>query len=711
MSDPRAGAGGMDEIVREFLAESRELADKVERDLLGLEKTPGDGELLGAVFRCLHTIKGNSGFLGFARLQDLAHAAEGLLSLIREGRRSFTPEVASALLATTDALRRTLASIEANNTEDGGSADAARASLLRLAETDGGTSPPPTAPETGAEPRNVRAGGDPCIRVDVGLLDRLMNLVGELVLSRNRIVQVLAGHRDAALATVAQRLNHVTAELQEGIMKARMQPIRTVWNRFPRIVRDLAAACGKNVRLELEGEETELDRTILEAIGDPLTHLLRNAIDHGIEPPAERAARGKPGQGRISLRAFHEGGHVIIEFGDDGAGIDPARIRDKAVTSGLIGAEQAARLSDREAVNLVFLRGLSTAETVTRLSGRGVGMDVAKSNIERIGGTIDLQSSPGEGARILMKIPLTLAIVPALIVASGGSRYAIPRVHLLELVRLDAGQAREAIERVHDAPVYRLRGKLLPLVDLGRVLGDGAASGGETNMVVLQAEDRPFGLLVDAVNDMEEIVVKPLGKTVKDLDVFAGATILGDGRVALILDTPGLARRAGVVREAADPLRTSKPAKPEAPSTRPPSFLLVGDAGGARMALPLDRVSRLEEFPSPLIESAGDLDAIQYRGQILPLVRLAQALPERRREPRGPALAGESGKLQVVVCRQGTHPVGLVVERILDIAEERPAAERPGTRPGVRFCAVVQGKITEFLDLGRILDGRAPEEE
>jgi two-component system chemotaxis sensor kinase CheA len=336
-------------------------------------------------------------------------------------------------------------------------------------------------------------------------------------------------------------------------------------------------------------------------------------------------------------------------------------------------------------------------------------MDVAKSNVERIGGSLDLQSVPGEGARILMKIPLTLAIVPALIVRAGGTRYAIPQVHLLELVRLDAAES-AAIESVHDAPVHRLRGRLIPLVHLGTLLGSGRPAADDTQIVVLQADDHPFGLVVDAVYDTEEIVVKPLGKILKDLDVFAGATILGDGDVALILDTPGLARRAGVAAETADPLRGAKAARPAEAVAPPPSFLLLADASGGRLALPLSKVSRLEEFRSPLVESAGGRDALQYRGQILPLVRLSQALPERRREPRGPDRSGDAERLHVVVCRQGTHAVGLVVERILDIVEERPAAERPATRPGVLSCGVIQGRITEFLDADRILDVAGGEE-
>ena len=307
---------------------------------------------------------------------------------------------------------------------------------------------------------------DSTIRVDVGLLDKLMNLVGELVLSRNQIMQFAANHEDSTFMATTQHLNLVTGELQEGVMKTRMQPIGNVWNRFPRVVRDLAVACGKQVRVEMEGAETELDRTIIEAIKDPMTHLVRNSVDHGIESPQDRVAAGKPAEGRLYLRAYHEGGQVNIEISDDGGGINPEKIRDKALQKGMITAEQAARMSEREIVNLIFLPGFSTAEKVTNVSGRGVGMDVVKTNIEKIGGNVDVQSRSGMGTTLKIKIPLTLAIIPALMVVVGEQRYAIPQVSLLELVRLDGELARKGVEMIHGAPVYRLRGRLLPLVYL-----------------------------------------------------------------------------------------------------------------------------------------------------------------------------------------------------------------------------------------------------
>ncbi len=410
---------------------------------------------------------------------------------------------------------------------------------------------------------------DTSIRVDVRLLDMLMDQVGELVLARNRIMQFSTIQEDRGLLTAYQRLDLITSELQEGVMRTRMQPIGTIWNKFPRVVRDLARECGKKVDLIMDGEETELDRTLIEAIRDPLTHLVRNAVDHGFEKPEARLLSGKSETGQLFLRAFHEGGQVIIEIADDGGGIDPQRIVRRAMERNLITAAQATQISQGEIIDLLFRPGFSTAEIVTNVSGRGVGMDVVKNNIEKINGTIDIQSQVGKGSTIQIKIPLTLAIIPALIIRCAGDRYAIPQASLLELVRLEGDAAGAKIETIQGAPVYRLRGKLLPLVYLHEALPheDGtskqpARKGNHVvNIVVLQADGRQFGLVVEHVLDTEEIVVKPLGKQVKDIAEFSGATIMGDGNVALILDVLGLAHRARVVSERRDALQTDASAR------------------------------------------------------------------------------------------------------------------------------------------------------
>lgn len=547
------------------------------------------------------------------------------------------------------------------------------------------------------------------IRVDVGLLDVLMNLVGELVLARNQILQYTAVQAEASLTAASQRLNLITTELQEGVMKTRMQPIGNIWNQFPRVVRDLALACNKKIRLETVGKETEMDKTIIEAIKDPLTHLVRNAADHGIEPPQVRLAQGKPAEGRIYLRAYHEGGQVNIEISDDGAGIDPEKVRQRALQRGLITAEQAARMSDREAINLIFLPGFSTAEKVTNLSGRGVGMDVVKTNIEKISGSVDIQSKLGQGSTIKIKIPLTLAIIPALMITSGGDRYAIPQVSLLELVRLEGQQARTAIELIYGAPVYRLRGNLLPLAYLNRELRverehrDDLAEE-VVNIVVLRADDRQFGLVVDEINDTEEIVVKPLGKQLKGITCFAGATIMGDGKVALILDVLGLAQHAKVVAELRDRGLAEASANATQQNSDQQALLLfrVGESG--RMALPLALVARLEEFPPSAVERAGQQEVVQYRGQIMPLIRLAQVLnyAPRTTTPTGSEL------LQVVVYTHLQRSIGLVVDEILDIVEDTLDLQHRATRPGLLGSAVIQQRVTDVLDIPGMLQQHDP---
>ncbi len=579
-------------------------------------------------------------------------------------------------------------------------------------------------------------GVDMNVRVDVKLLDRLMNLVGELVLTRNQMVELTQAGDD--LGPMAQRLDLITAELQDGVMKTRMQPISNVWATFPRLVRDLALACEKKVHLEMEGKETELDRTVIEAIKDPLTHLIRNAVDHGIERPLERVANGKPAEGRLTVRAFHEGGHVNVEVSDDGGGIDLAAVRRKAVDKGLVSASQAESMSDADASSLIFVPGFSTAESVTNVSGRGVGMDVVRINIEKIGGTVDVVTHLGTGTTFLVRVPLTLAIIPALLVSSGGERYAIPQVSLLELVRFDRSQTAGCIDMIQGTATCRLRGDLLPLISLGELLDGGVggyvAGGGRDliDVIVMQADGRRFGLVVDAVHDTGEIVVKPLGRQFSGLTAYAGATILGDGRVALILDVLGLAERSGVLSTvrgrgvhaevagfmgsgsgpgsgSGSGVEVGEPA----PDARTLLVLGVGDGSAQRAALALDRVVRLEEFPPDRVERVGDVEVVQYgEGTILPLVRLSGALGV-------PSTRVASSILPVVVIRMDTGTFGLVVDEILDIVDGVDGGDgvgehgwgrivAPSSRLGVAGSAVVAGRATSILDLEALaasLDG------
>ena len=710
-----------DEILREFLIESFENLGRLDQEMVQLEQQPNRQDLLASIFRTIHTIKGTCGFLGFTRLGQLTHVTEDILNELRQNNRRLDPALASIILQAVDAITRILNSIQAGDGEGEPFESDLIASLERAR---GDSSASPTAVEEVRPPEPAQAERcepapqpkeinrvDPTsepaetpgtnsnptskvapLRVDVGLLDRLMNLVGELVLTRNQVLQFNSAQEDAALNGISQRLNLITTELQEVAMKTRMQPIGLVWNKLPRIVRDLANSLGKQIDVEMEGAGTELDRTIIEAIKDPLTHIVRNCCDHGIEEPGRRIQTGKPARGKLSLRSFHEGGQVIIEIADDGAGIDPVRVKAKAVERQLINLDQAGRLSDRDAVNLVFLPGFSTAATVTSVSGRGVGMDVVKTHIERIGGIVELLSKPGHGTTVRVRIPLTLAIIPGLVVSAGGERFVIPQVNLHELIRLEGDDAKQ-VEHVHAAPVFRRRDRLLPVADLSAVLCVAALrSSDEISIVVLQADEHRFALIVDEIGDTQEIVVKPMGRQLKGVPCYAGATIMGDGRIALILDVVGLGLRSGVIATAG---HTSHPAgAAEAPTDaedRRKALLLCRAGNFERLAIPLAQVARLEAVPAANVERAAGRTAVQYRQRILPLLDVAEML--------GGSATTNAETLQVAVCRSRTSEFGLVVDEISDIIDESIGNPYPSECPGLLGSAVIGGRVTDFLDV------------
>ena len=714
------------EMIREFLVESHENLSRLDQELVEIEKHPKDAALLASIFRTIHTIKGTCGFLGFSTLESISHQAESLLSQLRSGQRELTPELVSLILETVDGTRRVLAAIEATGEEGPERFEDLIARLRSVAQTTERISssvevaprpretklPPeangkdyPDLPlalsggEVEAESTKTSAVADANIRVGVGLLDKLMDLVGELVLTRNQILQFNAEREDATLNATAQRLNLITSELQEGVMKTRMQPIGMVWNKLPRVVRDMSVALGKQIRLEMDGTETELDRTIVEAIKDPLVHLVRNACDHGIESPELRVRAGKAPHGRLILRAYHEGGQVNIEIGDDGAGIDLARVKQKALERGLLRPEHAESVSERDLLNLVFHAGFSTARTVTNVSGRGVGMDVVKSHIEKIGGVVDLVSRPGEGATVKLKIPLTLAIIPGLVVMSGGERFVIPQVSLLELIRLEGDGSGKHIEHIHGTPVYRRRGFLLPISYLNQVLGLKPTKQTEAvSLVVLQAEDRQFGLVVDGINDTQEIVVKPLGKQLKGLAVYAGATIMGDGKVALILDVLGIGQRSGALSESRDQLRPTVEQRTQS-GTEQQRLLLFRAGSFERLAVPLSLVARLEEFSQSAIEYAGGCQVVQYRNRILPLVSLKSLLDAD--SPRQDEL---QDPVPAMVFNDGDRSLGVIVDQILDVAEEAVTVRHKPGRRGLLGSAVVGKRVTDFLDLNHVIE-------
>ena len=807
-----------DEIVREFLVESYENLDQLDLDFVALERDPASKTLLSRIFRTIHTIKGTCGFLGFHRLEAVAHAGEGVLSALRDKTLAWSPEIAATLLAMVDAVRAILRRIEATGEEGteayrhviealesarpGGPAAAsapaqtsetpvpakaapaaasapakpaaapapARPAAAASAPAKAFESPAPATPEKPAaaparsgesdvrlfdglvnsgrldpdalkiaveqqrrgdrrrlgeilvdhgalQPQEVldalmareegsaASAADGHLRVDLRVLDRLVTLVSELVLARNQLLQAVASPEGDALPIVSQRLNAVTTELQEAVLKTRMQPIGNLWNKLPRLVRDVASACGKHVNLEMDGSDTELDKSVLEIIRDPFIHLVRNAVDHGIESREIRTACGKPPEGRVRLSASHEGGYVFIEIADDGAGLPVERIRRKAVERKLVTAEVAASLSDHELVNFVFLPGFSTASAVSAISGRGVGMDVVKTNIERIGGTVELHSTPAAGTTIYLKIPLTLAIVPALVVTDDGERFAIPQSCLQELLRIEPGNVAHAVEYVHEAPVIRLRDTLLPLVFLRELLNQRCAFTGASlserfgtalHVVVVRVDGRLLGLVVDEINDAEEIVVKPIPDVLKRTRVLAGATILGDGRVGMILDPLGVARAAGLAvgaeRQAYAPPAV---AVPVAVARR---LLVVEPRHGWRVAMPLERVSRLEAFASASIEHGGYRDVVQYHGSLLPILPLARVLDPRSRDESWP------DQVPAVVFDDGAHHVALGVTSILDVVDESPDESPVSGRPFVRASAISNGRVVDLLDVDAVLE-------
>ncbi len=571
-------------------------------------------------------------------------------------------------------------------------APVAMASAEEPAAPDAADHPESDAVADGTGGQGRRAVADSTIRVDVDLLDELMLLVGELVLTRNQIVQNVAKQTDTDLIRASQRLNLIASELQEGVMKTRMQPIDHIWSKLPRVVRDLGIQCGKNVRLEMEGKDTELDKTLLEAVKDPLTHLVRNSVDHGIERPDKRKAAGKPTEGVLTLRAKHESGQVVVEVADDGGGIDPAKLGAKAVERGLVTADALARMSPTDILQLIFLPGFSTAAAVTNVSGRGVGMDVVKTNIESIGGTIEVESDAGVGTVCRLRIPLTLAIVPALTVECASDRYAIPQISLQELVSLDAEKAVNAVEEVGGAQVYRLRGELLPLVRLTDVLGlTSERHDGHVVIAVLRSEGRRFGLVVDRVINTEEIVVKAVGGQLKAIGLYSGATVLGDGTVALILDVQALARRA-LRTETTDrqESRASVSAAAAAETNRQ-RMLLAAIGGGRRVAIPLDTVTRLEQVRTDAVEKVGKREVVQYRGAILPMVRLDRHL--------GAYSESDREILEVIVYADHGRSVAIVVEEILDIVDGEDAVRSDIDDLGLLGSAVLGDRVTELLDV------------
>jgi two-component system, chemotaxis family, sensor kinase CheA len=708
----------VDELTKEFIAESQEGLDRMERCLTELETRPDDSGLLGEIFRAVHTIKGTTGFLGFDRLEKLAHAGEHLLGSLRDGRLAVTSELISGLLRLMDGLRAILVLIEETGSEGTRAGDedgeliaelallngqepaelpAIEAPQIALVETTKVEGAMPVAASSASpalQPTVVseKASADKTLRIDVDVLNRMMNLVGELVLTRNQMLQ--SGMEAANFPELARRLDSVTADLRETVMQARMQPVGNLFGKFPRMVRDLARTCGRDVRVEFSGQETGLDKSLLEAIKDPLTHAVRNAVDHGIESPANRVLAGKPAEGCLRLKAFHQSGSVVIEVEDDGAGIPIERVLQKAVERNLVTAEAAAAMSEREALQLIFLPGFSTAAAVTTVSGRGVGMDVVRANVEKVGGSVEVESRRGVGTTLRLRVPLTLAIVPSLVVKSGGQSFALPQSALVELVDIPEREFADVVQRIGSSELYRLREHLLPMVWLDRLLGLDADAPEKSKghyLAVLEAEGCRYGLVVDDLMSPEEIVVKPLSPVLREIGLFSGATVLGNGTLALILDIGATAARAGVkpMEEEIGGIGVGEASVQEAAGTQ---FLIFEDRARERTALPLDVVERIESVPLGQIEYAGGRPLLQYRGELLPLKDEGNVLSDLEAARQ----RGEEVMATVLICGDaemgGVQRGGMIVRQVLDVSHGT-LLERDEATDGVEL-ALVKEKLT-----------------
>ncbi|MBM9537163.1 hybrid sensor histidine kinase/response regulator [Desulfobulbus alkaliphilus] len=822
-----------DEIVQGFVEESLEHLAGIENDLLAIEEagTDIDVELVNKVFRAAHSIKGGAGFMGLSVIQDLAHASENVLGLIRAGKLVPTPEIINVLLLAADELQRLIENISTSNTIDISSHTIALNSIFEGGEAPASASmratntdiPAPDDPfetakisvdataesanpvepeirvesavreeehlaeesedsysedddlvnalpsETGGTPKTRRSSSsqktDTTIRVTVSLLDQLMNLAGELVLSRNQLLQTITSGDVRNAEAVGQRIDLVTSELQEAIMLTRMQPIGNVFNKFPRVVRDLSKKLGKQIDLTIVGKDVELDKTIIEAINDPLTHLVRNSVDHGIESPQDRTRKGKDACGLIVLKAYHAAGQVVIEISDDGKGLDGDMLAEAAVKKGLISSDQAKVMSEKERINLILLPGFSTAKKVTDVSGRGVGMDVVKTNLDQLGGSIEIDSEVGKGSTISIKLPLTLAIIPCQIVMTGGERYAIPQVNLEELLRIPAAKVKERVERVGDAEVVRLRGNLLPLIrmadvfdieptyfdpvneetypDRRRNIADRRSKStplfrdpsaqektnsleareesdqkqprkeqerrqspsSALNIVVVSTGAMKYGIIVDRLHDSEEIVIKPLGRHLQQCQGYAGATIMGDGRIALILDVSNIARMAGLTsldgsERAGELAEAAKEALTKARDKQ--ALLTFSSSPSEQFGVPLNQVERVEKIKRTDIEEIGGRRVMQYRGGSLPLISIdevASVLPLADRDD-----------LLVIVFHLAGKDIGLLATGPIDAIEISAEIDDVTLKQtGIMGSTIIAAKTTMLVNIFEIVKVSNPQ--
>ena len=733
----------MDDLISEFITETSESIQLLDSELVKLEQDPNNEQILSNIFRLVHTIKGTCGFLGLPRLEAVAHASENVLGKIRDKIIIVSPDAISFVLESLDSIKTIIEYLGSNGDEPAGDDADLIKRLNAFAESNGNViaavqpktatiaasddlieepklnvaiETPVVAIEKPVEPRNAKEAAileglaveakerkdaneansnvsqNQSIRVSIDVLENLMQMVGELVLTRNQLLQIVRARNDAVFAAPLQHLSHITSELQEGIMKTRMQPISNAWSKFPRLIRDLSHELGKKIDLRMIGAETELDRQLLEMIKDPLTHMVRNSADHGLENPAERLEAGKSETGTVTLSAYHEGGHIIIDIADDGRGLNIDRIKKKIVENNLASDSELSSLSDQQIMQYIFRAGFSTAEKVTSVSGRGVGMDVVRTNIERIGGTIELSSILGKGSKFSIKIPLTLAIVSVLLVEAGGEKFALPQLNVQELVRA-GGDAESNIEHINNSLVLRLRDKLLPLVSLSEILGMQAKQDNDniTFIAVCKVGGYNFGLIVDKVFDTEEIVVKPTSQLLKDIPLYSGNTILGDGSVIMILDPNGIARATGE-REIAGGRDVVDDLKKNLKDNKLINFLVFRTEHSTPKAVPLELVSRLEEIDMEKVEMSGEHPVVQYRGDLMRLRKIGggEDLPN-------------TGIKDVIVFTYDNKTLGLVVEEIIDIVNAVYDIKLVAAEKGFLGSMVIEGKTTDIVDVAYLI--------
>ena len=704
----------MDDLLNDFLTETSEHIEAASSQLIQFEGDPTNSAILASIFRLVHTIKGTCGFLGLSRLEALTHAAEAVMSDLRDGAAA-TPALVTLILAAVDRIRVILSELEANGTEPRGddadligALNVHRGDLEARADVEPATLaatvpswPPAAAPSSsgkGDAPVAGRTKRTESIRVDVTALERIMVLVSELVLTRNQLLEINRKREDESIKAPMQRLSSLTSDLQDSVMRARMQPLSRLFTRLPRLVRELAVETRKKLTLVVDGGETELDRQLIEVIRDPLTHLLRNAADHGIELPEQRAAAGKPDTGTIRISASHEAGYIAVSIADDGRGLDLEKIKAKALSRGLVGVADLEHMSAEAIYRFIFVPEFSTATTVTSISGRGVGLDVVRENIETIGGSITVTSTQGKGTSFNLKIPLTLAIAPALIVEAGSHRFALPQQSVIEAIGFGEG-ASHKVERVEGGMVLRLRDKVLPLVDLSTILklDHGPIAIADVQLaIIMRFGSHAFGIVVDAVADVQEIVVKPLGASLAHLYVFSGHTILGDGSVVLILDNVGIARTLGLTQG----LELGVQHVPErfVPPREKTRLILFRAGEGALKMVPLSLISRIESAAAGAITVSDGMLVMQHRGFLMPLLRIGSV-----------ATADTGCERPVLVLGIGGESVGLIVDEIIDIVEDILDIEIASATPGTIGSARVGDEVVEIIDISHFVKLARPD--